>query len=90
MILDVTYKCRRKQTKVVPMKPESIRGVIENYIVYDEAGPAEAFSVKCAECKFSEPGVRITHGPKGANVLLCKITLDKVSEQEGDITDETD
>jgi hypothetical protein len=87
MILDVTYKCRRKQTKVVPMKPESIRGVIKNYIVYDEANPSEAFSEKCSECKFSEPGVRITHGPAGANVLLCKITLDSVREQDTD--DET-
>lgn len=79
MIVDATYKCKRNQLHIYPMRLEGVRGVMTNLIVYDPDCPDETFSDKCATCQIGRSGVNMTSG-KG--VTMCNLTLDVIHEQE--------
>lgn len=79
MIVDATYSCRRKQTKVMPMRLSGIRGVIENCVTYDPSRPDDTFCEKCKKCKHGKDGCNFT---KNTNLKMCTLTLELVREQE--------
>lgn len=77
LVLHVTYKCRRKQTRTYRTRPNEIRAKIKDFVVYNKNDADNPFSKLCKTCKWSHEGVNIRTGEE---FELCTLTLVKVSE----------